>query len=126
MRFAVLGCDLGTVILFARDTVLCRLDLVPTGVEATRAKMKKEMAGAAEDREAFTEVLDLLRRYFDGQPTDFPIPVDLSAMTDFTVKVLEAIRTVPYGTTTSYAAVARQVGRSKGPRAVGQALGRNP
>ena len=41
-------------------------------------------------------------------------------------RVWTALRAIPYGETTSYAGVARAVGRPEAVRAVGAANGRNP
>jgi methylated-DNA-[protein]-cysteine S-methyltransferase len=40
--------------------------------------------------------------------------------------VLEELKKIPYGETTSYAAIAERIGRPKAVRAVGAANGRNP
>lgn len=46
--------------------------------------------------------------------------------TDFQKKVWRAIQKIPYGQTRSYAWIARQIGKPKAMRAVGQACGANP
>ena len=42
------------------------------------------------------------------------------------MSVWEALLTLPLGTATTYADLARQIGKPKAPRAVGAAVGRNP
>ena len=71
--------------------------------------------------EARTQLLE----YFSGHRKDFDLPVKLSG-TEFQVSVLEALLEIPYGKTTSYGAIAKQIGRPKAMRAVGAANGRNP
>jgi len=66
-----------------------------------------------------------LTEYFSGQRKDFDLPLKLDG-TEFQVSVLEALLKIPYGETTSYGAVAKQIGRPKAVRAVGAANGRNP
>jgi len=66
-----------------------------------------------------------LAEYFAGERKDFDLPLSLSG-TEFQVAVLEALQQIPYGETTSYGAVAKQIGRPKAVRAVGAANGRNP
>ena len=66
-----------------------------------------------------------LREYFAGERRDFDIPLKLSG-TEFQVSVLEALQEIPYGETTSYGQIAKQIGRPKAVRAVGAANGRNP
>ncbi len=76
---------------------------------------------------AVTPEAELFKDYFAGKPVDFgKVDVDLSRFADFTVKVLEAVRCVPYGKTVSYKQLAQMVGSPLAARAVGQALGCNP
>ena len=69
-----------------------------------------------------------LERYFAGTPEDFSgIPLDLTGATPFRRAVWMAAREIPWGQTTSYAGLAKLMGRGPGAaRAVGQALGANP
>ncbi|WP_076068464.1 methylated-DNA--[protein]-cysteine S-methyltransferase [Sphingomonas montana] len=66
-----------------------------------------------------------LAAYFNGDRTGFDVPVDLRG-TEFQRAVWDALRTIPYGETRSYAAIARQIDRPEASRAVGAANGRNP
>ena len=66
-----------------------------------------------------------LAEYFAGERKDFDLPLSLAG-TEFQVAVLEALQKIPYGETTSYGAIAKQIGRPKAVRAVGAANGRNP
>ena len=62
-----------------------------------------------------------------GQPvTAAPIPIDLEDRPRFDRLVLDAVRSIGWGETTSYGAIARLVGTPRASRAVGGALGRNP
>ncbi len=64
--------------------------------------------------------------YLAGRRTAFDVPVDLTAMTSFQRQVLLAASRIPRGQVRTYSEVARQIGRPKAARAVGQALGSNP
>ncbi|GGE78836.1 methylated-DNA--[protein]-cysteine S-methyltransferase [Sphingomonas prati] len=66
-----------------------------------------------------------LEDYFAGRATGFDVPLDLRG-TAFQREVWAALRTIPYGKTRSYVAIARQIGRPDASRAVGAANGRNP
>lgn len=73
-------------------------------------------------------VLDAARQldeYFERKRTEFDLPLSLSG-TEFQERVWLALAEIPYGETISYGVLARRVGRPKGPRAVGQANGKNP
>jgi methylated-DNA-[protein]-cysteine S-methyltransferase len=73
----------------------------------------------------FENVRTQLSEYFRGERRDFDLPLKLAG-TEFQVSVLEALQQIPYGVTTSYGAIAKQIGRPKAMRAVGAANGRNP
>jgi methylated-DNA-[protein]-cysteine S-methyltransferase len=54
------------------------------------------------------------------------IPLDIDDRSAWDRLVLDAVRTIPRGTTASYGEVARRIGRPGAARAVGGAVGRNP
>jgi methylated-DNA-[protein]-cysteine S-methyltransferase len=66
-----------------------------------------------------------LAEYFAGQRKEFAVPLDLAG-TDFQRKVWDALLTIPFGETRSYAQIAGQIGHPAAARAVGAASGRNP
>jgi methylated-DNA-[protein]-cysteine S-methyltransferase len=55
-----------------------------------------------------------------------PVPVDLSGISGFHLKVLNALRRVPQGEVRTYGWLARKAGRPKAARAAGNAVARNP
>jgi methylated-DNA-[protein]-cysteine S-methyltransferase len=69
---------------------------------------------------------EFLDDYFHGRVPVARVPLSLGHLTPFTREVLDAVSKVPWGSKVSYAELARRVGRPRGARAVGQALGRNP
>lgn len=69
--------------------------------------------------------LDELAAYFAGSLRAFTVP-HAAAGTPFQLLVWEAVREVPFGTRTTYGALAAQLGRANAPRAVGHANGANP
>jgi methylated-DNA-[protein]-cysteine S-methyltransferase len=71
-------------------------------------------------------VMDQLGEYFSGARNKFEIAYDLSGLTPFQRRVLEAVQQVPKGSYVTYLELARRIGKPKAARAVGQALGRNP
>src|SRR6476659_2261805 len=66
-----------------------------------------------------------LAEYFAGRRTEFALALDPSG-TDFQRSVWDALRTIPFGETRSYAQIAKQIGKPAAVRAVGAANGRNP
>lgn len=67
-----------------------------------------------------------LGAYFDGRLSAFELPLDLSSGTAFQQAVWQALLHIPQGHLSSYAALARQLGKPSATRAVGAAVGRNP
>ncbi|MFF3321281.1 methylated-DNA--[protein]-cysteine S-methyltransferase [Streptomyces sp. NPDC002889] len=82
--------------------------------------------GWRDDPAAFVEIGRQLTAYFEGRLTRFDIEY-VDGGTAFQRRVWQAVEEVPYGETTTYGKIARQVGTSAaGIRAVGTAIGRNP
>jgi len=71
------------------------------------------------------EAASQLEEYFAGERTVFDVPMELDG-TPFQKEVWAELSRIGYGETISYGELARRVGRPRGPRAVGQANGRNP
>ncbi|APD09618.1 MULTISPECIES: methylated-DNA--[protein]-cysteine S-methyltransferase [Thermus] len=70
-------------------------------------------------------VREALAAYFAGGRPDFlDIPLDYTGLSPSRVRLYERVRRIPYGKTTSYGALARELGLS--PRAVGAALRATP
>lgn len=67
-----------------------------------------------------------LKEYFAGKRKKFTVPVDLSKGTSFQQSVWHKVSEIPHGTTTSYIALARDLGNPGSVRAVGAANGKNP
>jgi methylated-DNA-[protein]-cysteine S-methyltransferase len=77
------------------------------------------------DSKILDEVKSQLVQYFSGARRTFDVPVRLRG-TPFQVRVWEALASIPFGSTTSYGALAHQIGKSSAVRAVGAAIGHNP
>jgi len=67
-----------------------------------------------------------LTDYFAGKRKQFTVPLDFVLGTDFQKKVWQALVTIPFGETRSYAQIAAQIGSPAAVRAVGAANGKNP
>lgn len=71
-----------------------------------------------------TQMFRELEEYFAGRRREFTVPVLLRGSA-FELSVWNALREIPYGTTCSYADIARTIGNPKAVRAVGSANGKN-
>jgi methylated-DNA-[protein]-cysteine S-methyltransferase len=78
-----------------------------------------------EDRQALRQAIDQIEAYFAGTLRQFSLALAPRG-TPFQQAVWRALQDIPYGDTTSYGALARQLGKPQASRAVGAANGRNP
>jgi methylated-DNA-[protein]-cysteine S-methyltransferase len=81
--------------------------------------------GASSTDGLLVEAADQLRAYFAGRRGRFDLPLSAHG-TEFQQNVWSAVAAIPYGTTTTYSALAAALGRPNARRAVGAANGRNP
>lgn len=72
-----------------------------------------------------TEAAVQISRYLDGDLTRFDLPL-APLGTPFRRAVWASLNDVPYGTTTTYAALAQRLAPAGSARAVGSAVGANP
>jgi methylated-DNA-[protein]-cysteine S-methyltransferase len=82
---------------------------------------------AAEDRRRAASIRREVDAYFGGTLRSFETPADLSGLGEgFARRVLEMVRTIPYGQMWTYGDVAAAAGAARGGRAAGSALARCP
>lgn len=91
-------------------------DVEPPLANATRGPL-----GAARCEPVFQQ----LDEYFAGKRQQFDLDL-LPHGTDFQLQVWQVLRTIPFGSTISYAEQAQRLDRPNAARAVGAANGRNP
>jgi methylated-DNA-[protein]-cysteine S-methyltransferase len=72
------------------------------------------------------DVARQLDEYFAGRRRTFDLPIDLQLVHGFRHTVISRLPQIPFGSTASYAAVARMAGRPAAVRAVGSACSHNP
>jgi methylated-DNA-[protein]-cysteine S-methyltransferase len=74
------------------------------------------------------EAVALVQRYFEGKQADFSnLKLDLDGQDPFFRRIYAAVRRVTWGHTTTYGAVAKELGAGpEAARDVGQAMARNP
>jgi methylated-DNA-[protein]-cysteine S-methyltransferase len=82
--------------------------------------------GVVPDHRRSSTLARQLDEYFNGTRREFDIDVDLSGLTPFQTKILAATAKIPFGSVSTYQAVARKAGNEKASRAAGGALNQNP
>ncbi len=75
--------------------------------------------------EVLEDAVRQLEEYFKGDRTQFSLKLNPQG-TDFQQRVWNALLTIPYGKTTSYLQLSKDLGNVKAIRAVANANGKNP
>jgi methylated-DNA-[protein]-cysteine S-methyltransferase len=118
--------------IVGRDEVVCRTSLPAANRAAALAGLLAGLDCRPEDarfqKGLFRSLQERIIAYFEGENVDFSTdpPVCLDAIGPFGRRVLRACRKVPFGRTTTYSALAKQIGRPTAARAVGGAMAANP
>jgi methylated-DNA-[protein]-cysteine S-methyltransferase len=106
------------------------LQLPTRSADAAERLLRRRAPGAAPGSPppAVAEVVTSVKRYFDGEDADFSaVELDLTAQEPFARQIYETARRVRWGHTTTYGALAKQLGAGpEAAREVGQAMARNP
>lgn len=117
IRYATAATPLGRLLVASTSRGLCAVSLggslADLAREFPRARVRKG--------ELRTEVAAILAS-LDGPAPDLPTDVKATA---FQARVWEHLRKIPYGSTTTYAEVAKALGRPRAVRAVARSVGSN-
>lgn len=125
-----LSTPVGPMVALATETHLCALEFtIPGRVSRLDARLSRWFGDVEiEDggNRVIARVSEWLSAYFNGDTADASsLPLDMRGAA-FERRVWDALRGIPPGTTTSYGAIAREVGSPGASRAVGMANGANP
>ncbi|OFW99784.1 MAG: hypothetical protein A3E78_07535 [Alphaproteobacteria bacterium RIFCSPHIGHO2_12_FULL_63_12] len=128
-RFHLFDTAVGRCAVLWRGDRLTGVVLPSPNDAATRDAVKRR-AGAVIDSPppAFVQnAIDAIVRLCNGAPEAFTdAPLDRDAIEPFANKVYDILTRVPFGETTTYGAIAQELGDKGLSRAVGAALGANP
>ncbi len=133
---AVIATPIGPVHAAAIEAGIVALELHTTdeafGASVTgrirrRLVPRADAAATAGSRAHLAALEEALRAHLAGAPAALAdVPVMLEGVTDWDRRVLDGVRTIPWGATAGYGEVARRIGAPGAARAVGGAVGRNP
>ena len=112
------------------DAGVTRFQLPVKSPEAADRLMRRRALGA-EPRappDDIAAIVAAATRYFDGEETDFSqVRLDLAGENTFFAQIYPALRRIGWGQTTTYGALAKEVGAGReAARDVGEAMARNP
>jgi methylated-DNA-[protein]-cysteine S-methyltransferase len=106
----------------ASDAALERLSFGRTVKDATKPD---DMALVREENDIIRKAYHQIEEYLAGKRRTFDIALSVHG-TDFQMKVWAALQKIPWGSTTTYQAIAAACGRPKACRAAGGAIHHNP
>ena len=128
---AIIATPLGDMLALASDAGLCALEF--TGPRKRMTRLDARLARWFPPHEIADSEAPVLKRtrrwldaYFAGSGADISdLPLDMRGA-EFEKQVWAALCRIPAGETTSYGAIARDLGAPAASRAVGAANGANP
>jgi methylated-DNA-[protein]-cysteine S-methyltransferase len=131
VRFAVVPAPWGPIHLAADDEAVLALELMtPTNVFAAtlERRLRRSVALAAPTRPSsvLAGAVDQVEAFLRGELRSLDVPFTIDDRPEWDRAVLGAVRTLDWGTVTSYGRLARRIGRPGAARAAGGAVGRNP
>ncbi|MFC9541970.1 methylated-DNA--[protein]-cysteine S-methyltransferase [Lysinibacillus sp. NPDC056959] len=117
----------GTMYIIASDDGLVYIGTPNAPFEEVEVWAKKPFKGYRfeENKEKVQQYVKQLSAYFNKELTEFDLPIHVKG-TPFQLAVWDALKELPYGTTTTYSHIAHRIGNPKAVRAVGSAIGANP
>ena len=127
MVFSKIVTPIGELVLTASDTALTGV-FFPTsrrGPAPTHQAGWVEAGTEGPAAEILARARQQLEEYFARTRTTFDLPLEALGSA-FEHRVWNALRQIPYGSTTSYGALAKLLGDKHATRAVGLANGKNP
>ena len=127
MLMSMIETPLGAMVAGATERGACLLEftdrrMLEAQLETLATRLRARLVPG---RNVHLDALERgLAAYFDGSGTRFDVPLDFPG-SEFQRAVWDALLRIPYGETRSYVALARELGRPGGARAIGRANGQN-
>ena len=126
IRYAIVQCYLGWVLVAATDRGICRIDLDDSR-EVLRKRLEVTFPSASflEDDADIGHITTQTIAFLEEPAAGLDLPLDIQG-TAFQHRVWTALQRIPFGQTASYGEIARQIGDPKAARAVAGACASNP
>ncbi len=129
ITYLTISTAFGLLMIAATDRCLCFVQFGESEAALEQALRAEYPKASINPAEAQSEQLRLwaakIRAHLRGNQPDLDLPADIRA-TAFQSRVWNFLRSIPYGETRSYTAVAKGLGQPTAARAVASACARNP
>lgn len=127
METTIFDTALGEFGIGWTDAGLARLQLPGMERDALEQRIGRGGALPGEPNRAIETLINQIEDYAEGAAVDFSaVPLDLTGVPDFHQRAYALLLRIGWGETTTYGALARQLGDVTLSRAVGAAMGANP
>lgn len=127
METTIFDTALGEFGIGWTDAGLARLQLPGLDRAGLLERINRSGAQSGEPPRAIETLINRIEDYAEGSAMDFSdVALDLAGVSDFNRRAYDLLIAVPWGATTTYGAMARQLGDVGLSRAVGAAMGANP
>jgi AraC family transcriptional regulator of adaptative response/methylated-DNA-[protein]-cysteine methyltransferase len=123
IRHGIADTPFGSAFLAETPRGLCRLAFIEPGAERQELRQLREQFAKANLVRDDARAQELVRIIWGQGRESLPLAV---CGTNFQVQVWRALLELAPGATVTYSALARQLGKPEGARAVGNAVGANP
>lgn len=125
IEYTIADCDLGKLLVARTRKGICAVNFGDNKKDL-EAGLREEYPEAEirRDDEGLKKFLKAILENIGGSRKTLVLPLDLQA-TAFQLRVWEALREIPYGTTVSYAEIAEKLGNKNAVRAVAGACAAN-
>ncbi|QDZ10635.1 methylated-DNA--[protein]-cysteine S-methyltransferase [Devosia ginsengisoli] len=127
METTIFDTALGEFGIGWTEAGVARVQLPGLDRAALLQRINRDKAQAGEPTRAIEAVINRIEDYAEGEAVDFSgIPLDLHGVTEFNRRAYDLLVRIGWGATTTYGALARELGDVTLSRAVGAAMGANP
>ena len=126
VRSAIVSTSLGWLLVAATDSGICRISFGDSAASLERAlRIEFPAAEFLRGDATLQSWVERLSAHLEGHAPEIDLPLDVRA-TAFQRRVWEELQRIPYGSTRSYSAIARAIGKPAAARAVARACATNP
>lgn len=126
ISYTIIPCVLGYLMVSTTEKGICAVNLGDREDELEKTAIDRFIqARIKRDDRKHQDWIEPILNFLAGSKSDLNLPLDIQGTT-FQKQVWQALQTIPYGATRTYAEMARDLGKPKAARAVGNACGANP
>jgi len=124
--YAIVASPLGRLLVAATARGICMVSLGASD-DVLQRSLRTEFPRAeiTRDNKALAPWVDVIVKHLRGEEPHLELPLDVRA-TAFQRRVWQALQAIPYGSTRTYSAIAKEIGKPTAVRAVARACATNP